>query len=77
MFARKSKPLSCTAQDHRMSQTLVEAIECPECANPLTIQPALAGELVDCGGCGAELEVVSLQPLVVRPAPLVQEDWGE
>ena len=63
-----------------MSQTLQQApepLECPECAAALRIQPTLAGELVDCSGCSAELEVVSLQPLVVRPAPLVQEDWGE
>lgn len=35
------------------------------------------GELVICGDCGTELEVVSLDPVTVEEAPQVQEDWGE
>lgn len=35
------------------------------------------GELVICGDCGTELEVVSMDPLTVEEAPQVQEDWGE
>jgi alpha-aminoadipate carrier protein LysW len=63
-----------------MTQTLQaspEALECPECAAALRVRPTLTGELVDCPGCSAELEVVSLQPLLVQLAPSVQEDWGE
>jgi alpha-aminoadipate carrier protein LysW len=63
-----------------MSQALqqtFEPLECPECAAALRIRPTLAGELVDCPGCSAELEVVSLQPMLVQLAPSVQEDWGE
>lgn len=35
------------------------------------------GELVICGDCGTELEVVSIDPVTVEEAPQVQEDWGE
>lgn len=35
------------------------------------------GELVICGDCGTELEVISMDPLTVEEAPQVQEDWGE
>jgi alpha-aminoadipate carrier protein LysW len=52
-------------------------IECPECAARLNARPTLAGEVLDCTDCGAELEVVSLQPLLVQLAPQAEEDWGE
>ncbi len=52
-------------------------VECPECAARITAAPTLAGEILDCTDCGAELEVVSLQPLLVQLAPNVEEDWGE
>ena len=52
-------------------------LECPECAARLTVRPTLAGEVLDCNDCGAELEVVSLQPLLVQLAPQAEEDWGE
>ncbi len=62
-----------------MSQTILETapLECPECAARLAITPTLAGEVLDCRGCGAELEVVSLTPLLVQLAPHAEEDWGE
>ena len=52
-------------------------IECPECAARINANPTLAGEILDCTDCGAELEVVSLHPLLVQLAPNVEEDWGE
>jgi alpha-aminoadipate carrier protein LysW len=30
-----------------------------------------------CSGCGAELEVASIEPLTLEVAPEVEEDWGE
>jgi alpha-aminoadipate carrier protein LysW len=53
------------------------SLECPECTAALAARPTLAGEIVDCSGCGAELEAVSLEPLVLQLAPPVEEDWGE
>jgi alpha-aminoadipate carrier protein LysW len=57
--------------------TNVVAIECTECAGRIQARPTLAGEILDCPECGAELEVRSLDPLVLALAPEVEEDWGE
>ena len=53
------------------------APECTECAAAIPAVPTLPGEILDCPECGAELEVRSLQPLVLALAPRVEEDWGE
>ncbi|MEG9436760.1 hypothetical protein JAO29_11370 [Edaphobacter sp. HDX4] len=54
------------------------AVLCPECDNPIEIDNELdAGETVECGECGAELEVVSTEPLelaLVEPAGYDDED---
>lgn len=50
---------------------------CPECEAPLTLEDPLQGEIVPCAACGADLEVVSLEPLQLALAPEVEEDWGE
>lgn len=52
--------------------------ECCECGATITFksEPVLH-ELVRCPECGAELEVVSLQPLTTALAPTEEEDWGE
>ena len=35
------------------------------------------GEIVVCADCGAELEVIGLDPISLDVAPEVEEDWGE
>ena len=51
---------------------------CPECDGQLsTPDDAIEGEIIPCPDCGAELEVLSLDPLALGLAPEVQEDWGE
>ena len=35
------------------------------------------GEIIECEECGAELEVVSEDPLEFALAPEEEEDWGE
>ena len=42
---------------------------CPECDNPLSINvdEVDEGETVTCDECGAELEIVSVDPLEVAP----------
>jgi alpha-aminoadipate carrier protein LysW len=51
---------------------------CPECAATIILaDDTLAGEIVQCPDCGVELEVMSLDPLVLEPAPEEEEDWGE
>ncbi|MBS0197891.1 MAG: lysine biosynthesis protein LysW [Planctomycetes bacterium] len=52
--------------------------ECTSCAAAITPQRRpLCGEILRCGDCNAEMEVVSVSPLRVEEAPQVQEDWGE
>ncbi|GAA5530042.1 lysine biosynthesis protein LysW [Herpetosiphon gulosus] len=51
---------------------------CPECEATIALAAdILDGEIVPCPDCGAELEVVSLNPVVLELAPEVEEDWGE
>lgn len=53
-------------------------VECPECAGVLSLPPNVeVGEIIVCSDCGAELEVRSLNPVVLELAPQVEEDWGE
>jgi alpha-aminoadipate carrier protein LysW len=51
--------------------------ECPTCGLGIPPTGVLLGEIITCGDCGTELEVVSLEPFKVELAPPVQEDWGE
>ncbi len=50
---------------------------CPECDADLTLTSPMVGEIVPCSECGADLEVISLEPLTLDLAPEVEEDWGE
>lgn len=61
-----------------VTQTTTQTAECPECvgAIPLTAN-TMKGEILTCPDCGAELEVTSINPLVLDLAPKVEEDWGE
>jgi alpha-aminoadipate carrier protein LysW len=34
-------------------------------------------EIVECSECSVELEVVTADPLTLKLAPEVEEDWGE
>jgi alpha-aminoadipate carrier protein LysW len=53
-------------------------IECLECAAEIALPGnVMQNEIIACPDCGAELEVISLQPLEVDYAPEVEEDWGE
>jgi alpha-aminoadipate carrier protein LysW len=37
----------------------------------------MLSEIVVCPDCGVDLEVVSLDPPALAPAPMEAEDWGE
>lgn len=50
---------------------------CPECSASVEDNDYELGELIVCGECGSELEVVGVEPLEVTVAPLEEEDWGE
>jgi alpha-aminoadipate/glutamate carrier protein LysW len=54
------------------------SMNCPECDATLTLNNDLIeGEIVPCPDCGAELEVISVEPLELALAPTIEEDWGE
>ena len=51
---------------------------CPECDASVAIPTdAMANELISCPDCGSELEIVSLNPVMLELAPETEEDWGE
>lgn len=52
--------------------------ECPVCGSDISLTDGvIKGELIECGDCSSELEVVSLTPLSLEEAPQEEEDWGE
>jgi alpha-aminoadipate carrier protein LysW len=52
--------------------------ECPECAASVALdEKVVSGEIVQCGDCGVELEVVRDGDIALRRAPDEEEDWGE
>lgn len=51
---------------------------CPACEGSTTLAEApKAGEIIECGDCSSELEVLTVDPLQVALAPEIEEDWGE
>lgn len=52
--------------------------DCPECgANLALAANPMLHEILPCGDCGVELEVITLDPIAIDLAPEVEEDWGE
>ncbi|GAG21289.1 unnamed protein product, partial [marine sediment metagenome] len=51
---------------------------CIECEADINIpEDTEEGEIIECPECGSELEVVSIDPIELAPAPEEEEDWGE
>jgi alpha-aminoadipate carrier protein LysW len=51
---------------------------CPECEDEVQLGESVRlNEIIECGGCRSELEIVALGPAVLARAPEVEEDWGE
>lgn len=55
------------------------AVACPICGGDVDVQAdVILNELLDCGDCGAELEVTGIEPAVqLAAAPESAEDWGQ
>ena len=52
--------------------------ECVECGAEVSLHEDLeVGEIVDCATCGAEREVIGVDPVELDSAPELEEDWGE
>jgi alpha-aminoadipate carrier protein LysW len=53
-------------------------VSCPECEGSVALAEApRVSEILECGECSSELEIITLDPLRVALAPEVEEDWGE
>ncbi|HIQ05615.1 MAG TPA: lysine biosynthesis protein LysW [Anaerolineae bacterium] len=57
--------------------TITTTATCPECEGTIELVSVVQNEIVQCPDCGVELEVVSLDPLLLDLAPEEEEDWGE
>ncbi|WBB77729.1 lysine biosynthesis protein LysW [Micromonospora sp. WMMD882] len=58
--------------------TTTTAHACPECEGPIHVpDSARLSEILECGDCRSELEIVALGPAVLALAPEIEEDWGE
>jgi len=51
--------------------------DCPECGAQIALTNPEKGEIIVCPDCGLELEVRSVSPITLEPAPQEEEDWGE
>lgn len=52
--------------------------KCPECVSEVSVpKGSKAGEIIYCGECNAELELISEDPVQLALAPEIEEDWGE
>lgn len=53
-------------------------ISCPECEGTVLVADApRLSEIIECGDCHVELEIMTIDPVRVALAPEVEEDWGE
>ncbi len=51
---------------------------CPVCGAEIEIADnVISGELVICGDCGVELELLETDPVKLAEAPSAEEDWGQ
>lgn len=56
----------------------MQQTECVECGAVIDVpDDVMQGEILPCGDCGAELEVIDVAPLTLDLAPMEMEDWGE
>jgi len=53
-------------------------VVCPECEGSVTLtEMPKVSEIVECGDCSSELEILTVDPVQVALAPEIEEDWGE
>lgn len=52
--------------------------QCLACQSEFQVKEALLlGEVVSCSECGADFEVVGVNPFKIGELPEIEEDWGE
>ncbi|HPB56138.1 MAG: Alpha-aminoadipate carrier protein LysW [Candidatus Aminicenantes bacterium ADurb.Bin508] len=51
---------------------------CPVCESEISLpEDSRVHEVYPCPECRCEMEILSLEPLIVEEAPQVEEDWGQ
>ena len=58
-------------------ETVSGEVECPICFGEISLTDVMQNEIIQCGDCGADLEVTSIDPITLEEAPEEEEDWGE
>lgn len=66
--------VGCTMADESDTIVATDPITGEEIELPGDLE---VGEIIDSPVTGAELEVVSLDPVELQEAPELEEDWGE
>ena len=53
--------------------------KCPECDFQVSMDSPREGEVVECGDCGVQLEILQVANggIGLDVAPSTEEDWGE
>ena len=53
-------------------------VVCPICGGSIHLpEDPVESEIFDCEECGSDLEIISLDPILLQEAPSEGEDWGE
>ena len=51
---------------------------CPECDDELNIpEDHMVGEIITCMDCGMAYEISNVEPVEIKHAETIAEDWGE
>lgn len=58
-------------------ETVSGTAECPECFGEIEVEDVMQNEIIQCSDCGADLEVIKIEPITLELAPEEEEDWGE
>jgi alpha-aminoadipate carrier protein LysW len=63
---------------HHLPGEVTTMALCTECEAEIPLDATTeVGEIIQCPDCGLDLEVLSVQPPELAPAPEEEEDWGE
>jgi alpha-aminoadipate/glutamate carrier protein LysW len=77
-YRRGAIPVQPNQQGESVMTSSKIPANCPECEAEIRLpQGTMVNELISCPDCGAELEVLNLDPVELGKAPEVEEDWGE
>jgi alpha-aminoadipate carrier protein LysW len=50
--------------------------KCPVCSSKINLEGCEEYEIIECPGCGIDLEIVSLTPPVIEEIPQDDDNWN-